>query len=256
MAKKQHTPQHDQPAASDAITLAKDDSTARRLRFIEAYLSCWVGAEAARRAGYKSPEVAASRLLRNDKVREAIRKRLDEMKAEADMVIAQLRAIATASIGNYVRHTPVYRTHTRRKTAADPNDTPELIEETTADIIGVRTEWDFLNPAADMSMVRKITIKPTKYGDHITLELHNKLEALTTLARIHGLMASTKDDDWQQYIIQLNLNPNMIAAAMQKLIELAAMMKAGQLDKTERDEAFTQFVELIENAASDASTSA
>ncbi len=66
--------------------------SAKRQAFVEHYLKCWNASEAARLAGYSelSAAVQGARLLSNDKVREAIAARLDELKMSADEVLIRL----------------------------------------------------------------------------------------------------------------------------------------------------------------------
>jgi len=64
--------------------------TNRQRIFIEEYIKCWNGAEAARRAGYKNPDVAAFRLIRNDKISQIIEERIAEKCMDADEVLIRL----------------------------------------------------------------------------------------------------------------------------------------------------------------------
>lgn len=64
--------------------------TNKQLVFIENYLKCWNGTEAARIAGYKNPSVASSRLIRNDKVQAKIRERIGQLELSADAVLLRL----------------------------------------------------------------------------------------------------------------------------------------------------------------------
>ncbi|SFE94614.1 Terminase small subunit [Sulfitobacter brevis] len=60
--------------------------------FVLAYIETHNGTEAARRAGYKQPEVQAARMLKNDKVRAAIeegRAQVGEKAMLADQDVAK-----------------------------------------------------------------------------------------------------------------------------------------------------------------------
>lgn len=64
--------------------------TKKRQVFIEEYLRCWNGAEAARRAGYKHPRHQASYLLTIPNVQKAIEARIAEKAMSADEVLLRL----------------------------------------------------------------------------------------------------------------------------------------------------------------------
>jgi phage terminase small subunit len=78
--------------------------TNRQRAFIEAYLACWNGTEAARRAGY-SPRTAneqASRLLANVSLKEQIAARIRELKATADEVLVRLASHSRGSMADFL----------------------------------------------------------------------------------------------------------------------------------------------------------
>lgn len=70
--------------------------------FIEEYLMLWNASEAARRAGYATPGVEGSRLLKNDNVSRAIQARLAELKMSADEVLTRLADHARGSMENFI----------------------------------------------------------------------------------------------------------------------------------------------------------
>lgn len=72
--------------------------TLRRRKFVEEYLRCWNGAEAARRAGYSSKRctVTASNLLACEEIKAAIEQRIAETAMSADEVLARLAEQARA----------------------------------------------------------------------------------------------------------------------------------------------------------------
>ena len=81
---------------------AKNDN--RQQAFIEHYLICWNGSEAARRAGY-SPHTAqeqASRLLSNVIIQNAIIARIAELKAGADEVLLRLASHSRGSMEDFI----------------------------------------------------------------------------------------------------------------------------------------------------------
>lgn len=76
--------------------------TNKRRIFIEEYLNCWNGAEAARRAGYAYPRRQACRLLTNDDIRAAINDRLADKSMSADEVLVRLADMAKSDIADFV----------------------------------------------------------------------------------------------------------------------------------------------------------
>ena len=80
------------------------DFTDRQRAFIDHYLACLNGAEAARRAGYApaSANVEASRLLANANIRAEIDARFAESLLPASEVLARLTAIARGSMADFL----------------------------------------------------------------------------------------------------------------------------------------------------------
>ena len=81
---------------------AKTRLSKKRRVFVEEYLKCWNGAEAARRAGYKYPRRRASVLLTNLDITEYIEKRISEIAMSADEVLLRLGEQARADFGDYI----------------------------------------------------------------------------------------------------------------------------------------------------------
>jgi hypothetical protein len=76
---------------SDEQQADKPKPLSRKQRvFVEEYLKCWNATEAARRAGYKHPNVQGPRLLVNVSIQQAIETRLSELKMGADEVLIRL----------------------------------------------------------------------------------------------------------------------------------------------------------------------
>jgi len=76
--------------------------TDKRKVFIEEYLQCWNGAEAARRAGYAYPRREAYRLLTNADIRQEVSNRLYLKAMSADEVLWRLAEIARGEWAQYV----------------------------------------------------------------------------------------------------------------------------------------------------------
>ncbi len=60
--------------------------TRKRKAFVNYYIQCWNGAEAARKAGYseRSARFTANKLLRNPQIKAEIEKRIKELQMTAD----------------------------------------------------------------------------------------------------------------------------------------------------------------------------
>lgn len=80
-----------EPLTDEQEKTDKPKSLSRKQRvFVEEYLKCWNATEAARRAGYKHPNVQGPRLLVNVSIQQAIESRLSELKMGADEVLIRL----------------------------------------------------------------------------------------------------------------------------------------------------------------------
>jgi phage terminase small subunit len=76
--------------------------TKKRKVFIEEYLKCWNGAEAARRAGYKFPRRQASYLLTILDIQEEIERRIAEKVMSADECLIRLAEQARCIYAEYI----------------------------------------------------------------------------------------------------------------------------------------------------------
>lgn len=74
----------------------------RQRRFIDAYIQTGNASEAARRAGYKSPKVTASKMLTNANLRMEIDRRLDELKtsrtADTQEILEHLSSVVRGEL--------------------------------------------------------------------------------------------------------------------------------------------------------------
>jgi len=77
--------------------------TNKRRIFIEEYLNCWNGAEAARRAGYKFPRRHASYLLTIPDIQAEIEQRIAEKAMGADEVLLRLSEQARGGHSAYIK---------------------------------------------------------------------------------------------------------------------------------------------------------
>lgn len=76
----------------------------QRQAFIEHYLVCWNGSEAARRAGYSlhTANEQAARLLASASVQDAIAARIAELKAGADEILLRLASHSRSSMEDFI----------------------------------------------------------------------------------------------------------------------------------------------------------
>ena len=80
----------------------KGKLTKKRMIFIEEYLICWNATEAARRAGYKHPNVQGPTLVNLSLIQARIQERLEEKKMSADEVLTRLRSQATTDPTEFI----------------------------------------------------------------------------------------------------------------------------------------------------------
>lgn len=106
MAKKQ-TRKPTQPKTARKSSAAAGQPpplNAKQLAFVEHYLACWNGAQAARLAGYAtaSARQQASDLLTKPNILEIIQERLTELHMGADEVLARLAEHARVSVEDFL----------------------------------------------------------------------------------------------------------------------------------------------------------
>lgn len=130
--------------------------TTKQRVFVEQYLICWNATEAARRAGYKHPNVQGPRLLVNVSVAAAIRARIDEIAMSADETLLRLTDQARADMADFI-------TINQRGT--------------------VRIDLRKAQELRRLHLVKKIG--HAKYG--LQLELHDAQAALVHIGRHRGM---------------------------------------------------------------------
>lgn len=135
--------------------------------FVEHYLACWSGAEAARRAGYskKTAYEQSYDLLRKPQIRAAIEERLKTLTMGADEVLVRLAEHAQASIADFLDDEVDFSLEQGRQ-----HGKLHLIKK----------------------LKRTQRTEHSKDGDPITVttvevELHDAQSALVHLGRAHGL---------------------------------------------------------------------
>lgn len=125
------------------------------------------GTLAATMAGYKNPAVAASRLIRNDKVRRLIESRLSNAAMDAEEVLIRISRRAESTAADFMKFDP----------DGSSNALPSL------DLRGARRKGSLDN-------IKKLKANRTPGNNPlevVEVELHDALAALAMLAKYHGL---------------------------------------------------------------------
>ena len=180
--------------------------TTRQRVFIEEYLQCGVGSEAARRAGYsvKTAQEQASQLLSKLIVKQAIERRISELKATTDEVLLRLASQSRANIDYFL----------------DGNSLIDL---------------DKARAAGKMHLVKKIKQHTTRIsksdGEDIEyhdseLELYDAQAATVQLGKLLGMYVERVEiHDWRK---ELETNGIDASAAFERLV--AAIAASPQQD--------------------------
>lgn len=150
--------------------------TTRERLFVTYYLGKAEGngTLAATMAGYGNPAVAASRLIRRDKIRRAIDAKLDKAAMDADEVLARLSDLGRANMSDFV--------------SIGANGLPDL-------------DLDKARRRGKLSGVKKLKASRVGGGDEsppmeiVELELHSPIQALALLAKYHGLTGETPSNE-------------------------------------------------------------
>lgn len=76
--------------------------TKKQERFVEFYLQCWNGSEAARQAGYKNrPDAAAAQLMGVNGIKQAIKERAEQLRMTTDEIIKKLEDQARCDVSEF-----------------------------------------------------------------------------------------------------------------------------------------------------------
>jgi len=151
------------------------------LRFVDAYIVCMNGTEAARQAKYGGDDatlaVTASRLLRNHKVLSEIDRRLKQFTMPANEVLIHLTDIARGDIGDMLSVAGgIDATEARRR--------------------------------GKSHLIKRLKVKTVTSDDQeiieTEIELYDRLDALKTLAKFHMLLVDrVRQEDWRTDVIAL-----------------------------------------------------
>lgn len=150
--------------------------TKKRRVFIEEYLRCWNGTEAAKIAGFAHPGSQGHRLLKNVEIQAEIKRRIEEKCMAADEVLIRLAEQARVNMADFI-------TISRKG-------------EVKIDLIKARRK-------DKLHLVKKIG--HTKHG--LRLELHDAQAALVHLGRYLGLFVDkiaptdpTGEQPWNPFV--------------------------------------------------------
>lgn len=165
----------------EPIETAGDDGLTNKQRvFIDQYLICWNSTEAARRAGYSSPEQSGYENRNKPLVKAAIDARLKEHKLSADEVLARLSEQASSSMADFLS---VYDNPLTNR------------EESTIDLEKARA-------AGKLHLIKKVNIGK----DGISIELYDARGALELLGKHYELFTEKHKHEGEVGTRITNLN--------------------------------------------------
>lgn len=186
--------------------------TIKRRLFVEHYFLCGFNqTEAARRTGYRHPEVMGCRLMKVQAVREAIEARIAEVAMSANEVLYRLSQQARADMGVFFKEV--------RRWTEEPLPTQELTgemrrmkdargrETTEYEVRQIVLDLDKLRDPRYSHLVRKFIDSPR---DGLSIELYDGQRALRDLGKHHRLFND------------LTLNINVGELTDEQLARLAA----------------------------------
>lgn len=146
--------------------------TSKQLRFVRYYIkNLGNPGKAARLAGFKGSsqllDVQAQKLLENRAVRAEITAQINASRLDANMILHQIQAIATADIGDFLDFDEQGNLH-----------------------------WDLQRARAAMKLGVVKSIKQTRNG--LDVELYDKLAALKLLGQHEALFVTvSRTEDWR-----------------------------------------------------------
>ena len=142
--------------------LARTQLTPRQAQFVEAYLQCWNGAEAARRAGYtkKNARHAAQDVLTSPHVRAVVTRELGSVGITREAILERLAAIFFgANVGDFEDF-----------------------------VTGKKTLKQLEASGVDLRALKSFSVSMSKQGLTRRVELHDGLTAAGQMERILGLI--------------------------------------------------------------------
>lgn len=202
--------------------------TNKRRVFVEEYLKCWNATEAARRAGYGSPNNQGPRLLVNASIQQAIKERLSALQMDADEILAGLTEQARGNLGDFFKLVEEWTYYplpsydiidAKEIEILDENGKPTGEKKISYWCRHVTIDMDKLIDPQYSKLLHKFTDSP-KNG--LGIEIYDKQSALSILGKIRGLYKekieiSGKDGG----PIQVELmKPSEISAAVESLLAI------------------------------------
>jgi hypothetical protein len=137
--------------------------TDKQKAWVNAYLECWNGAEAARRAGYESVYQSAHDNITNPKIRGAIQARLDLAAMTADEVLRRLSDQARGDLSDIIS-------------------------------VGCLLDWDKLKASGKSHLIKKYRITQNALGQMKTeVEMYDAQRALELIGKAHGLFRDVQE---------------------------------------------------------------
>lgn len=174
--------------------------TGKQRRFVEEYVICLNGTEAARRAKYGGDDatlaVIASQNLRKLNIANLINEKLSQFAMPASEVLAQLTDIARGDIADVVNNFGATDLEEAKRRGKSHLVKKHKVKVTT-----------IIEGAGTSNEVEKQIVETE-------IELYSKLDALNTLAKYHNLTNRVIVEDWRTEIIALlkegKINPQEV----------------------------------------------
>lgn len=165
--------------------MSRTKLTNKQKAFIEHYLECWNGTEAARKAGYKGNDntlaAIGSQNLRKLNIKRRVQDRLDAKAMSANEILDRLAQHARGDISDYI------------------NDFGYL-------------DFERLKKDGKAHLVKKYIISPTAKGMKVHVEAYDAQSALVQLAKAQGLFTERR----------INLDIDMENLSVEQLARIAA----------------------------------
>lgn len=147
--------------------------TDKEEKFIQQYIICMNGAEAARRAGYahSGARQEASRLLTNADIYAEIQKRREALRNKHEVkkeeIVRELKAVAFSNLKAVSKWS---------KNSVEVFDSDDLDEDASA-------------------AIKKVKQQDHEHGRNIEIELHDKISSLEKISKLLGYLSDKPGDD-------------------------------------------------------------
>lgn len=204
----------DEPIDVDGLTI-------KQRLFIDHYIVCMNGTEAARLAGYsgddRSLAVMASQNLRNVNIARALERRLNSFSMSASEVLIRLTDIARGDIGDALN-------------SAGGIDATEAKAKGRSHLIKRYKTKSTITSKPSANPDNPVTEDQEIFESEV--EMYDALDALKTLAKFHALLVDrVKVDDWRSQAIEDikagRLNYGQLASAFSDSVAAELFAAAG-----------------------------